>query len=130
MSRYFILGPSASVFWDPTSKLKVVSNDEANPDALHGNMTERIKLALKANHIQEVKGFKPVDKEESESGDKVETKKEKKVPVQNDLTKMTKDQLISYYKENYETTEADITNFSAMKPKAMVQFLQDEELVS
>lgn len=135
MARYFILGPNASVFWDPTSKLKVVSSDENAPDALHGNMTDRIKLALKANHIQEIKSFKP--KKEEETGEAasteatIETKKEtKKAPKQSDLTKMTKDQLVAYYKENYETTDEDIKNFSAMKPKQMVQFLQDEDLVS
>ena len=131
MAKYFILGPSASVFWDPTSRLKVVSTDPENPDCLVGNVNKRIEAALKQNHIQEVKGFKPKPKADEEETEEVvvQPKKAEKKKESN-LSKMTKDQLISYYKENYEVTEDDVKNFSAMKPKAMVEFLEDEDQAS
>lgn len=136
MPKYYVLGGTASIFWDPVSKLKVVTTDESNPAELNGNVTDRIKQAVKAGHIVEVKGFKPKKEKEEivERETEVETKKSSKpappvTPAKTDLTKMTKDELIAYYKNNYETTDEDIKNFSAMKPKAMVEFLQDEDQV-
>lgn len=133
MTRYFILSKDASIFWDPSSKLKVVSSDEANPDAHDGQMTERIKIALKHNHIIEVKlsgkkTVKALSKSQEDEVDKNDDEDEGNDVELTDrkLTEMTQEELIKYYTDTFEVSTEDLAKFKKLKQKAMVKFLEEE----
>lgn len=154
MKRYFVLGAKASVFYDPDSQLKVVSSDPKAPDEFDGKMTPRIEEAMRFNHIIEVKpngggrvapaeAGKEAPKEtkklvktlsaaqakevedEQEGEDENEDNQDTGEKV--DITKMDKDQLLAYYKENYDVSPADEEAFKKLKLKGMIKFLQEEE---
>lgn len=76
--RYFILGAEASIFWDPTSQLKVLSRDAKSPDVHEGTVNSRIALAIKAGHIIEVDEPEPAGEEVKSSSKPAATSKPSK----------------------------------------------------
>jgi len=140
--RYFVLGSKngASVFVDPQSKLKVVSNK--TPVEYLGPITARISVALKHNHIKDMdedKALKALAKAAKEKEENPNDKKEVKAPeaplelteeekaeqLVNSFTK--KDDAIDYYKENFEHDEDTLAKFSELKLKEMKEYLLEDE---
>ncbi len=135
MTKYFILSEKASIFWDPTSQLKVVSSDKDKPDSFEGPLNARIKVAIQHRHIIEVeapkgkkavkaldeKAQKDVDANDDEDeGNDIELKDKK-------LSEMTDEELEKHYTETFEVSEADLAKFKKLKTKAKVKFLEEEE---
>lgn len=52
--KYYILGKQASVFWDPSTKFKVVSHDQDEPHEFDGKISKTMAKAIQAGHIIEV----------------------------------------------------------------------------
>lgn len=143
MGRYFVLhtpkqkkgqpadlGPS--IFYDPSSKLKILSRDSANPDPVggfDGKETKKLLSALKNNHIKEVTGFD----ESKRPSAKVETpapvepaktpSKDESPKTAEDFDKMTDEELLKYYKEEFETTKEERASFKAMSKEKKIEFL-------
>lgn len=148
MSRYFILhtpkrkkgkpadlGPS--IFFDAASKLKVLSKDEKNPDPLGGYSgpeTKKMENALKNNHIVEVKDFdeskrvapatgETAAEEAKSSAKKPEEEEEEFVFTAEEGHKMTEEELMKYYKDNFDTEKPDRAKFKAMSKEEKIKFL-------
>lgn len=131
--RYFVLvvdpdpkkkdmGPS--IFYDASSGLKVTSKDEANPDpkeGFEGLLNKKIQAAIKNAHIKEVIAGKTKGKERDTS------KTPPAPPATPDLSAMDDEQLLAYYKENWEVKKKDEEKFLAMSAEAKREFLSEDE---
>ena len=115
-TRYFILGKGCSIFFDPSSRLKVVSSKSSEPSEFKGGKnTKRMEIALKHSHIVELDG----PGEEEEADDEPTTEE-----VVNALSK--KADSLEYYKENFDVTEEDEAKFEAMTLKEQKAFLLED----
>ena len=108
------LGPS--IFYDAGSGLIVTSKDANAPVAYEGPMTKKIEQALKNSHIVEVKAPK---------GAKVQAAADASTTVP-DFTAMTDEELLTYYKENWDVTAKDEKAFVKMTTEEKVAFLSEE----
>jgi hypothetical protein len=134
VTRYFKLGKLASIFWDASAfnmkdksrGLKVTRGDIAE---FQGPLSKRTELALSAGHIVEVKA-EDVKKVQDKLNKELEDgKKGQDIPSTNKgFNNMSVEELVEYYKENYEVTEEDVVKFAKKKPKKMVQFLEELEV--
>lgn len=106
---YLKLGETASVFYDSTSKLLIAGKDEVIE--YKGQLTKKIRVALSNGHIVKTEPKK------------VEVEDEK--PDEKPLDKMTKKELVTYFKENYEVTEEELAEFSKKSQKEMVEYLSE-----
>lgn len=121
-TRYFVLGKEASIFWDPTLKLKVVSRDQTNPTRAEiSKFSKRLDQALKNGHVIELKAPVPVP-----STVQVEEEKNR-VSKPKSITEMTDKELINHYKDNYQVSPKDLKAFKAMALEEKVKFLQEED---
>jgi len=117
MPKYFILGPQSSVFWDPTTRTKIVSSDKDNPTEVK-KMSKRMELAIAQKHIVEVPS--PLAKESVPADGKKNKGTNKKK-----LKDMTDAELAAYYEENFVVGEGDMEIFKAMDTKAKLKFLSE-----
>lgn len=128
--RYFILGKNASVFWDPKSRLKVTSSDPANPTPFEGALSNRVKLALHANHIVQVDEPEP-------KAEVVATKKAPEPPPadkkkiaeysKEEMANLSDAELLALYKDEFEVTAKDEKAFSKKSREERIAFLTEEE---
>ena len=117
MPKYYILGKDASVFWDPTTRTKIVSSDKSNPTEVTKPVSKRMALAIKHGHIVEVPA--PVAGETVQPvEDKKASKSKNKKPKD-----MDDEELKAYYLENYEVSDEEMAEFEAMDHKAKVKYL-------
>ena len=142
-TAYYGLGSKgASIFFDPQSRLKVIS--ETVPVAYFGPKTARVKIAIQAGHIKawdEDKAEKAIadhKKEMKAAGqdvDKPAKEGQKKVPelseeeqAKADIVALkSKEAAEAYYVENFTVAEGDLDSFRALKLKEMKEFLSEDE---
>ena len=110
--RFFVLGPKASVFFDPQSQVKVLS--QKDPFEYEGRDTVRIKIALANNHIRvlsdaEVKEYQDIKAEEV------------------DLEEMTKKELIAHFKDSFEYSDEQLADFEKLKKDDMIARIEEWE---
>jgi hypothetical protein len=121
---YYKLGDKASSFFDPVLKLKLVG-----PDAVAAlgpvQLTRRLKNALHFKHIVEATE-KEYNSYIERSLHKADIAKEPEVAGV-DFSKMTKSQLVAFYKNNYEVTTDDVKLFQDKTKDQMVSELTELE---
>lgn len=151
MSTWVKLGPKASIFVDIRTKLEVISQEQPVEVT---RMSKRIKEAIAGGHLVEVANPTEAQKESAnlfleesqkdpnkilgltpatpDSG-KTESKggkggktKSKPEPQGPKLEKMTDDQLVAYYNDNFEVTPEDLTTFKGLSREEKVAFLIEE----
>ena len=116
---YYVLGEGASAFYDPQSKLKVISKEYTA--TLVGPLTKRVKLALKNSHINEV------DEENVDPGAKAVAAPVAQVETSPVEALRSKADAVEYYQENFEVEAEDLEKFEGMKLKEMKEFLASAE---
>lgn len=127
-SKHVKLGEKASLFYDPTSDLKVTPGKAVELSAQH-KMSKRVVKAIKSGHLDYV------DSEELQELDVVSLKKapakqeaakeeEEEELTENKLSKMKKSELVALAKD-YETgfTEEEIKD---MKKEEIIDALLNE----
>lgn len=108
--RYFVLGKEASIFYDSAIGMMVRSKDKDAPDTFEGSLSKKADTALKHGHIVEVDA---PNASGSGSG---------KV----NLKKMKDEELMAFYKENFQVTEEDEKTFKALSKAEKIKFLEEE----
>ena len=106
----FKLGPKASMFYDPQSKVKVTPNSITEFD---GRMTARLQLALKNGHIVEM---------DEEDKAELKSKLEAGLPI---FENMNKGDLLKYYADNFEVSDEEAAEFAKQSKGKMVEVLED-----
>jgi predicted house-cleaning noncanonical NTP pyrophosphatase (MazG superfamily) len=119
--RFFILGDNASIFFDPKSRLKVVTN---KPVPFEGKDTVRIETALKHGHIKELKADEMKKYLEQLDEDAQDTSNDSSEKT---LEDMTKAELVGYFTDNFEYTDEQLDEFKAKKKAEMIEFIEAEE---
>lgn len=131
---YFKLGPKASMFFDPSAVnrakkkgdtsigLKVLPNSAAK---FQGKVTARMEIAISNNHIQaltekEYNLFKTGIEEAAE-----ESKAEEEENVA--LGDMKKDEIVEYFKSNFEYDEDQLLEFSSLTKAKMIEYIEELE---
>jgi len=128
--RYFVLGKKASIFYDPSTRLKVTSSDKSKPAELEMLVSKRVKLALDKGHIIEIEGPQKGDTKDDEKEGNVKeiTAEALKSASNEDLEKAhTKKEFLEFYKENYEVNEDDEKAFMKKTKEDMIVFLKEGE---
>ena len=136
--RYYRLGEKASMFWDPSAK-----NQERDDKALKvtprvaspylGPISKRMELAIKNRHIEEIDEDKALKMglatvKPSASVALKEAKEKASNDDGPDFESMKKDDLIKYYKDNYDdVSEDDIEEFASKKKAEMIEYLSEED---
>jgi hypothetical protein len=119
-ATYYGLGKTATNFYCPITKLKVTNGGFSK---LSVNPTKRITNAVKHGHLVEatkVDYEKWTSKQEGLGSGKLEED-------ELDLSAMTNNKLVDYYKLNYKVSEDDVKVFSKLNKEEKVKFLQDDE---
>lgn len=123
MAKYYKLGKTATMFYDPVVKLKIVGENGVGKLNTK-NSTKRIENALRHGHIKEAteKEYKEfIENAGVENTEKLEEATSSGV----DFSKMNKDTLIAHYKEAYDVTEDDVVTFSKLNKADMIKFLEE-----
>jgi len=144
--RYFILATnkknpdaSPSIFYDAASGLKILSRDKANPDpaasedeqgnkveaGYTGRETKKITSALKNGHIIEVDAPSTKSKGKVDPAKDLDTTKNVNIGDKElkDLT--TTEELLAYYKANYEVKKKEEEEFLGMSLEEQKEFLAE-----
>lgn len=132
--KYFILNTKGSkndtgpsIFYDAASGLKVVTNDPEKAVAYEGVITKKIASALKNGHITEVDAPKGAVKTKGAAGKgkaAADTKPDATKPKE--LSEMTDEELVEFYKENYDVSDKDLEVFSKMSTEEKAAFLKED----
>lgn len=128
---YFELGPKASIFYDPATGLKVTPGRPGKVLAIQTRGNNKIKVAKANQHIIEVTEAE-YRKQVAHQGKVEEVKSkissEEEEEEEDDDTsinfeKMNKDQLYTFYVEEYEVTEDEKAEFKDLKKAEMIEKL-------
>lgn len=126
--KYLKLGKTAKCFNDPKSfKLsgrQIIAVEEKD-------FTKKVENALRFKHLEEASEAEY--KAWVDSNKKSVTVKEPKADTDDtgddstDINKMNTDDLVAYYKENYEVGDEELAEFEAKTVKEKRKFLKDLE---
>ena len=135
-SYFKMANKQASIFFDSKSGLMVTQQEPGKVLALSYQTSRKIKDAVKNSFIREIDEEeynkligKTKGKEEAPKGEEAneEFNDAGEKATAEDFSKLNKDQLYTYLKDNYEVSEEDLTNFKAMSKKEMIAYLEDLE---
>lgn len=115
----------ASIFFDSKSGLMVTQQEPGKVLALAYQTSRKVKDAVKNSFIKEIDEAeynKLIGKETEANKPAVEEPATKE-----DFSKLNKDELYTYLKDNYEVGEDDLNAFKAMSKKEMIAYLEDLE---
>jgi len=119
MSIHVKLGENASMFYDPTTQVKVMPNAAVEVSNKQ-KASKKFKRALNAGHLT------MLSKEEAKKFNSVKTSKEPetKEVTESDITKMKKSALVAYAVENEYGTEEEM---DGMNKADLLEYIQSEE---
>lgn len=122
---YYKLGKKAESFYDPILKLKIPTR-KAIAKVEGGMKTARLKAALDGRHIEPAteKEYNAFVAGLKEANPDAQAPAAVGVEI---LNKKNKEQLIAYYKENYEVGVDDVKKFAALVKDEMIAFLVEDE---
>lgn len=115
----------ASIFFDSKSGLMVTQQEPGKVLALAYQTSRKVKDAVKNSFIKEIDEAeynKLIGKQTEANKPEVEEPATKE-----DFSKLNKDELYTYLKDNYEVGEDDLNAFKAMSKKEMIAYLEDLE---
>jgi len=115
MAKYVKLGDKAESFFDPFSRLSLAGKDvkQLTGKAISSN---RVRVSLLGGHLSHAS-----EAEFIEVGGKVE--KESIIETIESKFGTTAEELLAYYKDNFEVKAADIRNFKKLSLQEMVDEL-------
>lgn len=122
---YLKLGETATSFYDPVTKVKVVGDQVVMLESIK---TRKISNAIRHGHLRTVSEseYNAWREGGSEASAEVESP-QGSGSLDVDISKMTSKELSDFYTENYEASEDDIKAFNALDKKQKVAFLQGDE---
>ncbi len=135
--KYYKLGSKASSFFCPKTRLKVVNSLPGKAAVPLARSSKAIIQALRNGHLVEIKEEEYSEMIEAEAlkGDskrkeiesvKVATEATSEISV-SDFRKMNKDQMFTYYKDQYDVDKEDQEEFKALNKADMLEKLIELE---
>ena len=123
MKRKFVkLGDKAFSFSDPFSKLNIRKGEIKELETVNQKRSIRIKTALKGGHLEPATEAE-FDKYQDSLSPDSETREKSTPTMEEQLSEMTKADLVEYYRSHYEVSEEDLKSFEKLKQKEMVEEL-------
>ena len=128
-SYFKMANKQASIFFDSKTGLMVTQQEPGKVLALAHQTSRKIKDAVKNSFIKEIDEaeYNKLICKTKEEAKEEETKGGEEKATSEDFSKLSKDQLYTYLKDNYEVTEEELEQFKGMSKKEMISYLEDLE---
>jgi len=123
--KYFKLGANSSVFFCSRTNVKVLESSPAKISTIQLRDSKKLTVAIANKHLIEItqEEFNGIAAKDDDSGVDVTAGE----TTAADLKKLNKDQLFTYYKDNYEVDDDDEEEFNAKSKADMVSYILELE---